>query len=76
MTVPEAVVWAIFLLPVGSMLTIALLTKPYPRLSGFVTIAAIGTAFALSLWTLGAVIHTGGEPLDFGNAHMAGDRHR
>ena len=47
LTVPEGVVWAILLLPVGSLLTIAFLTKPYPRLSGYVTIAAIGTAFAV-----------------------------
>ena len=44
-TVPEGVVWAILLLPVASLLTIGFVTKPYPRLSGYVTIAAIGTAF-------------------------------
>jgi NADH-quinone oxidoreductase subunit L len=69
MTVPEGIVWSIFLLPVASMLAIAFISKPYPRVSGWITIAAIGTAFAFSLWTLGAVIHTGGEPLRFGTYH-------
>ena len=44
-TIPEGVVWAILLLPAASMLTIGFVTKPYPRISGYVTIAAIGTAF-------------------------------
>ena len=55
-TVPEGVVWAILLLPVASLLIIAFATKPYPRLSGYVTIAAIGTAFLFALWTLDSVI--------------------
>ena len=66
MTVPEGVVWAIFLLPVAALVTIAFITKPYPRISGYVTILAIGVAWAFALWTLGAVIHTGGEPQRFG----------
>jgi len=65
-TVPEGVVWAIFLLPVASLLTIGFITKPYPRLSGYVTIAAIGAAFALSLWTLDTVIDNDGHRLAFG----------
>jgi len=64
-TVPEGVVWAILLLPVASLLTIGFLTKPYPRLSGYVTIAAIGTAFLLALWTLDSVINTDGHALAF-----------
>ncbi len=66
MTVPEGIVWAIFLLPVASLVTVTFVTKPFPRLSGFVTIAAIGLAWVFALWTLGAVIHSGGEPLHFG----------
>jgi NADH-quinone oxidoreductase subunit L len=69
MTVPEGVVWAIFLLPVGSMLTIVFAARRYPRLCGWITIGAIGLAWVFALWTLGAVIHTGGEPLDFGTYH-------
>ena len=37
MTVPEGIVWAIFLLPVASLVIITLVTKPYPRLSGYIT---------------------------------------
>ncbi len=64
-TIPEGVVWAIFLLPVASMLIIAFVTKPYPRLSGFVTIAAIGTAFLFALWALDSVIDSDGHALAF-----------
>ncbi|MDE3097104.1 MAG: NADH-quinone oxidoreductase subunit L [Chloroflexota bacterium] len=69
MTVPEGVVWAIFLLPVAAMLAITFGTKPYPRLSGYVTIGAVGLAWLFALWTLGAVIHSGGRPLDFATYH-------
>ncbi|MGH7620785.1 MAG: NADH-quinone oxidoreductase subunit 5 family protein, partial [Gemmatimonadaceae bacterium] len=69
MTVPEGIVWAIFLLPVASLLIITFVTKPYAKLSGFVTIGAIGLAWVFALWTLGAVIHSGGEPLHFGTYH-------
>ncbi len=64
--IPEAAVWAIFLLPVASLLTIASVTRPYPKLSGYVTIAAIGAAFALSLWALDSVIANDGHALGFG----------
>ena len=54
MTEPAA--WAILLLPIGSFLLISLLIRPflnrYSQLSGYVTILAIGTALALSLWAL------------------------
>jgi NADH-quinone oxidoreductase subunit L len=66
-TVPEGVVWAILLLPVASMLTIGFVTKPYPKLSGYVTIAAIGTAFVFSLWALDSVIDSDGHRLAFGS---------
>ena len=65
-TVPEGVVWAILLLPVASLLTIGFLTKPYPRLSGYVTIAAIGTSFLFALWTLDSAIDADGHRLAFG----------
>ncbi len=66
-TVPEGVVWAIFCLPVVSMLTIGFVTRPYPRLSGYVTIAAVGAAFACALWTLDSVIDSDGHRLAFGS---------
>ncbi|MDZ4277799.1 MAG: NADH-quinone oxidoreductase subunit L, partial [Dehalococcoidia bacterium] len=63
--VPEGVVWAILLLPIGSLVTIALVTRPYPRWSGYVTIGAIGLTFLLALWVLDSVIDTDGVPLAF-----------
>ncbi len=65
-TIPESAVWAILLLPVASLLTVGFITKPYPKLSGYVTIAAIGAAFALSLWALDSVIDSDGRRLAFG----------
>ncbi|MEX2226860.1 MAG: NADH-quinone oxidoreductase subunit L [Dehalococcoidia bacterium] len=65
-TIPEGIVWAILLLPIASLMTIGFITKPYPKLSGYVTIAAIGTAFAFSLWTLDSVIDNDGHRLALG----------
>ncbi len=63
--IPEAAVWAILFLPVGSLLTIAFFTRPFPKLSGYVTIAAMAAAFLLSLWVLDSVIETDGHALPF-----------
>jgi len=65
-TIPESAVWAILLLPVASLLVIGFITKPYPKLSGYVTITTIGAALALSLWALDSVIGTDGRRLAFG----------
>jgi NADH-quinone oxidoreductase subunit L len=65
-TIPEGVAWSILLLPVASLLIIGFITKPYPRLSGYVTIAAVGTAFLFALWALDSVINTDGQALHFG----------
>ena len=58
--VSEAVIWSIFLLPLASFAFIALVVRPflnrYSLISGFVTIAALGTAFGFSIWTLRSVI--------------------
>ena len=63
--IPEGVAWSILLLPIGSMLAILLWTRPYPRLSGYLTIASIGTAFLFSLWALDSIIDSDGAPLAF-----------
>ncbi len=63
--VPEGVVWAILLLPVGSLVTIALWSRPYPRWSGYLTIGAIALAFLFSLWVLDSVIDSDGTALRF-----------
>ena len=58
--VTEAVIWAIFLLPLGSFAFVALVVRPFfnrfSLISGLVTIAALGTALGFSIWTLRSVI--------------------
>ena len=66
-TIPEGVVWAILFLPIASLLIVSFITKPYPKLSGYVTIAAIGTAFLFALWALDSVIESDGHALAFGS---------
>ena len=70
--VPEAIVWAILILPLGSFAVISLAsllsasgTRWNPKLSGYITIASIGLAFLFSLWVLDSVLDTDGEPLPF-----------
>ena len=80
--VPEGVVWAIFLLPLGSFAVISLaallgLTRPSTgagravwdaRLSGYVTVAAIAASFILALWVLDSVLQEDGARIGF-NPH-------
>ncbi len=61
--VPEAAVWAIFFLPVGSLL--AILFLPRGRLAGHVTALAVGAAFLLSLWVLDSALQADGQRLGF-----------
>ncbi|MBI2857610.1 MAG: NADH-quinone oxidoreductase subunit L [Chloroflexi bacterium] len=53
---PYQLTWFIFLLPVLAAATIGLVLRPFfnhkPNWSAYTTIAAIGLAFVLSLWTL------------------------
>jgi NADH-quinone oxidoreductase subunit L len=63
--IPEGVVWSILLLPLGSVAAIALWARPYPRWSGYATIATIGLAFLFSLWVLDSAIDADGHPLAF-----------
>ena len=68
--VSEAVIWSIFLLPLGSFMFAALVVRPlfnrYSLISGLATIGALGTALGLSIWTLRSAIlghHLEFEPL-------------
>ena len=58
--VSQAVIWSIFLLPLGSFVFAALLVRPFfnrfSLVSGLATIAALGTALGFSIWTLRSVI--------------------
>jgi NADH-quinone oxidoreductase subunit L len=65
--VPEGIVWAILLLPVGSLIVSSFVTRDRPQLSGYVTVAAISLAFMFSLWTLDSVIDSDGQRLGFGS---------
>lgn len=53
---PESVLWAIFLLPLFSLLFISLILRPFfndrPKLSGYTIIAALAAALGLSIWVL------------------------
>ena len=46
----EQLAWAIFFLPLLSFGLISFFTYQYYKLSGYITVAAMGGAFALSLW--------------------------
>ncbi len=63
--IKEGVVWAILFLPVAALGVNLLWTRPTPRWSGYVSIAAIGLAFVLSLWVLDSVIDNDGHALPF-----------
>jgi NADH-quinone oxidoreductase subunit L len=55
----EAAVWAIFFLPLGSFVVIALVIRPflnrYSLLSGLLLVAALGVSLGLSIWALRSV---------------------
>ena len=63
----ESLVWAIFLLPVASFLLIGFVIRPlgpaFAKSAGYVTIAALGIGFILSVWLLRS--HAHGEVYDF-----------
>jgi NADH-quinone oxidoreductase subunit L len=57
---PNYIPWLILLMPVLSLVIIALILRPffnkYPKVGGYVTIGAIGISCALAFWVLFAVI--------------------
>ena len=58
--IPEAAIWAIFFLPLGSFVVIGLIIRPllnrFSLLSGLTLTASLGVALGLSIWTLRSVI--------------------
>ena len=56
----ESAAWAIFFLPLASFLLIGMVIRPFfnnrSALAGYLTIGAIGGAFALSLWALKSTV--------------------
>ena len=69
--VNEALVWAIFLLPLGSFVLIALVIRPFlnrwPLLAALSTIAALTASTVLAIVTLRSVIVHQGEVFDSWN---------
>ncbi len=60
-TIPNGMVWLIFLLPLVSFVTISLIIKPFidkPKLSGYVTIGTIFGSLILSVWVLLSLLGT------------------
>ncbi|MBM2831498.1 MAG: NADH-ubiquinone oxidoreductase chain, partial [Dehalococcoidia bacterium] len=59
---PHQVPWLVFFLPLLSFLVIGLVLRPFfshrPKWSGYAAIAAIGSAFVLSLWILVIVMNS------------------
>ncbi|MDO8490953.1 MAG: proton-conducting transporter membrane subunit, partial [Dehalococcoidia bacterium] len=64
---PAQLAWAIFFAPIASFLICGLIIRPFfnrcSRWAGYVTIAAVGISFVLSVWTLFTVNATGPLPL-------------
>ncbi len=62
---PHYIPWLVFLCPLGSFIVISLFLRPflrqYPKVSGYVTIGAIGVSCLLSLWVLAEVLATPGH---------------
>jgi NADH-quinone oxidoreductase subunit L len=58
--IPHQFVWLIFLLPLFSFIIIGLIIRPLVRpeskVAGYITIAAIGGSFVLSIWALFSVM--------------------
>ena len=54
--ISEVAVWAIFFMPLLAFVAIVAVIRPflnnYDSLSGYIAIAAIGTSFVLSIWSL------------------------
>jgi NADH-quinone oxidoreductase subunit L len=65
---PHQVPWLIFLLPFFSLIVISFILRPFlnnrPKLSGYVTIGAIGISCIFSFWVLAEVLAAPGHKLD------------
>ena len=62
---PEAAAWLILFLPLASFVLISLVIRPLlgaeAKAAGYITIAAVGLSFLLSLWALSASASSHGE---------------
>ena len=58
--IDEAVLWAIIVAPLAAFAAITLYVRHLPKIAGYLSIAAIGVSFVLSLITLVDVLGAGG----------------
>ena len=65
----EAAVWAIYFAPIAAFLLNVVGVRRYPREAAFLSIAAIGLSFLLSLWALDSAIEADGEAIGFAAHH-------
>jgi NADH-quinone oxidoreductase subunit L len=65
---PSQTVWLIFFLPLVSFIINVLFVQPFvkreSKVAGYITIAAIGVSFLLSIWTLISVMNAAGHNLE------------
>jgi len=65
--IPYQLIWLILFLPFISFVVIALFCRPFlnhkPLISGYITIAAIGSSLALSIWALASVMAAPGHEI-------------
>ncbi|MFC2049615.1 NADH-quinone oxidoreductase subunit L [Chloroflexota bacterium] len=65
---PHQIPWLIFLLPFLSLIIVSFILRPFfndrPKISGYVTIGAIGVSCIFSFWVLAAVLAAPGHKLD------------
>ena len=70
---PHQIPWIIVLLPFVSFIIVGLILRPFfnnrPKLGGYVTIAAIGIACALSFWVLATVMGAPEHKLEIPGVH-------
>ena len=58
-SIPSALIWAVWLLPLGAFALISPLIRPFPgkaEPASYISIGAVGISFALSLWILASVM--------------------
>ncbi|MBI4300121.1 MAG: NADH-quinone oxidoreductase subunit L [Chloroflexi bacterium] len=55
---PSELAWAIWLLPLAAFVVIVFITKPYPRISGYISIAAVLASLVISLWFVAKVYNS------------------
>src|SRR5436190_389253 len=68
--IPESAVWAIFGLPLLSLLIIVFLPRSAAKYAGHVSALCIGVAFLLALWALDSSLQVDGHRLAFSTSQL------